>query len=124
LQADKGYRVSELPTVRTIRNKLNKLGIFPQRVKKCEPIRKIPETDAIFIQVKTINSNTDNAHNALRISLDCKAVVKIGPFSRGGKTESNKKHRITILNPIRPLFRLGLSYRNFAKVIFGFQSDR
>jgi transposase len=91
LHADKGYQASELPTVRTIRNKLNELGIRPQRVKKCEPIRKVPETDAIFKQVKTINTNTDNTPNAIRISLDCKAVVKIGPFSRGGKNRIKQK---------------------------------
>jgi transposase len=91
LQADKGYRSTELPTVRTIQNKLNEPGIHPQRVKKCEPIRKVPETDAIFEQVKTINTKTDNAPNAIRISLDCKAVVKIGPFSRGGKNRIEQK---------------------------------
>jgi hypothetical protein len=91
LHTDKCYNSSELPTVRTIRNKLNELGIRPQRVKKCEPIRKIPETDAIFKQVKAINTDTDNTPNAIRISLDCKAVVKIGPFSRGGKNRVVQK---------------------------------
>lgn len=91
LQADKGYQSSDLPTVRTIRNKLNDLEIRPQRVKKCEPIRKIPETDAIFEQVNSVNANTDKDPNAIRISLDCKAVVKIGPFSRGGKKPNRAK---------------------------------
>lgn len=91
LHTDKGYNSSELPTVMTIRNKLNELGIRPQRVKKCEPIRKVPETDAIFKQVKAINTDTDNTFNAIRISLDCKAVVKIGPFSRGGKNRIEQK---------------------------------
>jgi transposase len=91
LHTDKCYNPSKLPTVRTIRNKLNELGIRPQRVKKCEPIRKVPETDAIFKQVKAINTNTDNIPNAIRISLDCKAVVKIGPFSRGGKNRVKQK---------------------------------
>jgi transposase len=91
LQADKGYRASELPTLRTIQNKLNELGIRLQRVKKCEPIRKVPETDAIFEQVKAINTKTDKSPNAIRISLDCKAVVKVGPFSRGGKNRIEQK---------------------------------
>lgn len=91
LHADKGYKTSELPTIRTIRNKLNELGIRPQRVKKCEPIRKVPETDAIFKQVKAINTDTDATFNAIRISLDCKAVIKIGPFSRGGKNRIEQK---------------------------------
>jgi hypothetical protein len=108
LQADKGYRVSDLPTVRTIRNKPNKLGIRPQRVKKCEPIRKIPETDAIFTQVKTINSNTDKAHNALRISLDCKAVVKIGHFSKGGKNRIEQKASDHDFEPDQTLIPFGI----------------
>ena len=91
LQTDKGYQSSELPTERTIRNKLNELGIRCQRVKKCEPIRKIPETDAIFKQVHSANANADEDPNAIRISLDCKAVVKLGPFSRGGKSRIEQR---------------------------------
>lgn len=91
LQTDKGYHSSDLPTVRTIQNKLNDLEIYSQRVKKCEPIRKIHETDAIFEQVKSVNSTTDKDPDAIRISMDCKAVVKIGPFSRGGKNRIEQK---------------------------------
>ena len=39
LQTDKGYKSSDLPTERTLRNKLADLKIRPQRVKKCQPIR-------------------------------------------------------------------------------------
>ncbi len=85
LQTDKGYKVSDLPTVRTISNKLADLDIRPQRVKKCLPMKKIAETDAIFDQIHLINTDADEDSTILRISLDCKAVVKIGPFSRGGK---------------------------------------
>ena len=85
LQNEKGYKASELPTVRTISNKLTDLEIRPQRVKKCKPLRKIAATDAIFERVHSINENADNSPHKLRMSLDCKAVIKIGPFSRGGK---------------------------------------
>ena len=85
LQIDKGYKASELPTVRTISNKLTDLEIRPQRVKKCKPIRKIAETDAIFDRVHATNADADKNPHKLRLSLDCKAVIKIGPFSRGGK---------------------------------------
>ena len=85
LQIEKGYKTSELPTVRTISNKLADLGIRPQRVKKCKPIRKIAETDAIFDRVHAINADADKNPHKLRLSLDCKAVIKIGSFSRGGK---------------------------------------
>jgi len=86
LRADKRYKPNELPTVRTICNKLADLDIRPQRVKKCRPLRKIPETDAIFEEVHRINDDSDSHPEKLRISLDCKATVKIGAFSRGGKS--------------------------------------
>ena len=91
MQTDKGYKASSLPSVRTIQNKLNELGIRPQRVKKCEPIRRIPETDAIFEHVHAANNDADKDPHSIRISLDCKAVVKIGPFSRGGKNRIEQK---------------------------------
>ena len=37
----KGYRTEELPTVKTIVNKLNILGYYPQRVEKSQPQKKL-----------------------------------------------------------------------------------
>jgi hypothetical protein len=85
LQTDKSYQVSDLPSVRTISNKLSDLGIRPQRIEKCKPLKKIPETDAIFQKIHKINAAADKDPETIRISLDCKAVIKVGPFSRGGK---------------------------------------
>jgi Rhodopirellula transposase DDE domain len=48
--------------------------------------KKRPETDAIFAQVKQRNEEADADEHMLRISLDAKASVKIGPFARGGKS--------------------------------------
>lgn len=79
-----GYKDAELPCTRTIRNKLNDLGFRLRKVRKCRPLKKIPETDAIFEQVHRINQAADQKDGVLRISLDTKATVKIGPFSRGG----------------------------------------
>ena len=79
LQTDKKYKPTKLPTVRTISNKLSELNIRPDRVKKCVPQRKIPETDAIFEQVHDINEDADSDPHKLRISLDSKSTVKIGP---------------------------------------------
>lgn len=49
-------------------------------------LKKIPQTDAIFKQVNEMNQAADQADNVLRISMDAKARVKIGPFSRGGSS--------------------------------------
>ena len=37
----KGYQEEELPTVKTITNKLNALGYYPQRVAKSQPQKKL-----------------------------------------------------------------------------------
>jgi hypothetical protein len=48
--------------------------------------KKIPATDAIFAQVTQINHAADVADDVLRISMDAKTTVKVGPFARGGKS--------------------------------------
>lgn len=40
LVEQRGYRAEELPTVRTIVNKLNDLGYYPQRVAKSQPQKR------------------------------------------------------------------------------------
>jgi hypothetical protein len=79
-----GYKDAELPCTRTLRTKLNDLGYRLRKVRKCRPLKKIPETDAIFEEVHQVNQAADQAEGILRISLDTKAAVSIGPFSRGG----------------------------------------
>jgi len=56
-----GYRAKELPCVRTISSKIAVYGFRPQKVKKCRPIKKIPETVAIFAEVRRINAEADKA---------------------------------------------------------------
>ena len=48
--------------------------------------KKIKQTDAIFARLLEVNPVADQADNVLRRSLDAKAAVKIGLFSRGGKS--------------------------------------
>jgi len=79
-----GYKDAELPCTRTLRTKLNDLGYRLRKVRKCRPLKKIPETDAIFEEVHQVNQAADQAEGILRISLDTKAAVSIGLFSRGG----------------------------------------
>jgi hypothetical protein len=50
--------------------------------------KKIPQTDAIFEQVKRVNEQADSAEDTLRLSLDAKATVNVGPFSRKGKSRT------------------------------------
>ena len=82
----RGYSSRALIGERSVRTKLNELGYRPQRVKKCMPLKRIEETDAIFEEVHRINAEADAQPGVLRISLDTKASVKIGRYSRGGKS--------------------------------------
>lgn len=83
---DKGYAEEALPTRRTISTKLNDLDFRPQTVAKSKPVKKIPETDAIFAHLHQVNQEADAQDGVLRLSMDAKARVQVGPYSRGGKS--------------------------------------
>jgi hypothetical protein len=55
------------------------------------PPKKVPKTDAIFEQLKAVNTEADKANETLRISIDAKATVNIGPFSRRGRSRTGTK---------------------------------
>ncbi len=84
LVKQKGYTDEELPCEDTIRTKLNELGYQPKKVKKSQPLKKIAETDAIFEQLKQVNTETDADETALRLSVDAKGTVLLALLSRGG----------------------------------------
>jgi hypothetical protein len=48
--------------------------------------KKIEQTDAIFEQLAQIHADAREDKTVLRLSLDAKAAVALGPFSRHGKT--------------------------------------
>jgi len=88
---DKNYNPEELPTVRTICTKLNQQGFRLKKVTKCKPKKKIPETDKIFDHVHRANRLADETEGVIRISIDTKAAINIGPFSRGGYSRHGVK---------------------------------
>jgi Rhodopirellula transposase DDE domain len=55
------------------------------------PPKRVKQTDAIFEQLKTVNRRADRADDTLRISIDAKATVNIGPFSRRGRSRTRTK---------------------------------
>jgi hypothetical protein len=55
------------------------------------PPKKIPQTDAIFEQLSRVNLQADEAPDTLRLSLDAKATVNVGPFSRRGRSRTKTK---------------------------------
>lgn len=42
------------------------------------------ETDAIFTELRRQHDEAENCSDTVRVSIDTKATVKVGPFSRGG----------------------------------------
>jgi hypothetical protein len=48
--------------------------------------KKIPETDAIFTHLTQVNAQADANESVLRLSLDAKASVLVGDYSRGGQS--------------------------------------
>lgn len=52
------------------------------------PPKKVKETDAIFANVKAVPQQAATEPQTLRLSLDSKATVLIGPFSRGGQSHT------------------------------------
>ncbi len=48
--------------------------------------KKIPETDAIFEEIKRVREEAAQSETQLLISTDAKATVKIGEFSRDGES--------------------------------------
>jgi len=63
---------------------LNRFGYTLKKVLKVKPLRKIPETDAIFENVGKRHQEAREDSGILRISIDTKAKVKVGNLSRGG----------------------------------------
>jgi hypothetical protein len=50
--------------------------------------KKVPATDAIFAELKQVHADAEASRETLRVSLDAKATVKLGPFSRGGTSRT------------------------------------
>ena len=84
------------------------MGYFPRRVAKSKPVRKIPETNAIFDQVHQINHQADADPGTVRISLDTKAVVAIGDLSRNGKSRQGEQASDHDFEPDQKVVPFGL----------------
>jgi len=107
---EKGYRDEELPCEATIGNMLNRLGYNLKRVLKAKPAKKIKEVDEIFENVWKANEESDKNPKSLRISIDAKAKLNIGYFSRGGKSRDKeaKKAEDHDMNPKAKLVPYGI----------------
>jgi hypothetical protein len=81
----KGHADDALPAVRTLRDILNRMNYRLKRIRKGRPLKKTPQTDAIFANVRAVREAVKDDPQALEISIDTKAKVAVGDYSRGGK---------------------------------------
>lgn len=86
----KGWSDEDLPCENTIGRILNRLGYRLRRVQKARPVKRIRETDAIFDNVHWENEVSDEREDSLRISIDSKAKLDVGDFSRDGKSRGEE----------------------------------
>jgi hypothetical protein len=85
LKTKKGYEDEGLPSERSMRDILNRMGYRLKRIQKAKPLKKTPQTDAIFANVQAVREEARNDPATLEISIDTKAKVNEGDYSRGGK---------------------------------------
>jgi Rhodopirellula transposase DDE domain len=82
---DKGHAEDALPSVRTLRDILNRMNYRLKRIRKGKPLKKTKDTDAIFANVQAVGQEVRDDPQTLEISIDTKAKVAVGDYSRGGK---------------------------------------
>ena len=87
---EQGLSEEQLPAPSTMAEILNRMGFRLRKVVKEKPQKKIPETDAIFDNIKVKDSQSKSG-NVKRLSIDCKATVNIGDYCRGEKTRGDNK---------------------------------
>jgi hypothetical protein len=85
LKQRKGYSADRLPSERSMRDILNRLGYRIKRIQKARPLKKTKDTDAVFDNVDAAREKYGKDPEALEISIDTKAKVNEGDYSRGGK---------------------------------------
>jgi hypothetical protein len=85
LRAGRGYAREGLPSERTMRDILNRMGYRLKRIRKAEPLKKTGDTDAIFANVRAVREQSKGDPEILEISVDTKAKVSEGDYARGGK---------------------------------------
>lgn len=119
----KGWRHEDLPCISTLGKMLNRLGYRLRRVQKTKPLKKVKETDAIFANVHALNKEADADPETLRISVDVKAKVAVGHFSREGEARGQEATKANDhdMNPDAKLVPVGILevVTGHSSIIFG-----
>jgi hypothetical protein len=89
LQTKKGHASENLPSERTMRDILNRMNYRLKRIQKGKPLKKTPQTNPIFANVKAVKEEIKGPET-LEISVDTKAKVNEGDYARGGKNPDRR----------------------------------
>jgi hypothetical protein len=86
----KGHAEDALPSERTMRDVLNRMGYRLKRIRKGKPLKKTKDTDAIFANVEAVRQEARGDPQTREISIDTKAKVAVGDYARGGKNPDGR----------------------------------
>lgn len=90
----KGLSLRKLAHARTLQDILNRLGYRLRRIQKTKPLKKVPETDAIFANVQKVHKEVANDSTTVELSIDTKAKVPFGEYSRHGEARSDSEGKV------------------------------
>lgn len=86
--------------------------------------KKIPETDAIFDHLASVNARADADEGVLRLSLDAKASIWVGDYSRGGTTRVTVKALDHDFQPDDKMIPFGIYLPQYHEVYLYFTNSR
>jgi hypothetical protein len=86
----KGHDAKKLPSIRTLRDILNRMNYRLKRIRKGKPLKKTKDTEAIFANLRTVREEVCGDGETLEISMDTKAKVQIGDYALGGKNPDER----------------------------------
>jgi transposase len=86
--------------------------------------KKIPETDAIFEQLAQLHAQARQDDSILRISMDAKATISVGWFSRGGRSRVIVKALDHDFKPEQTLTPYGMFLPEYDELYLYFTTGR
>lgn len=87
---EQGFSQEQLPSESTMAEVLNRMDYRLRRVVKAKPLKKIKETDDIFDNLAE-QEKQNQGEGVKKLSMDIKATVKIGDYSRNGSTRGGNQ---------------------------------
>ena len=90
--------MNNCPLAKQLGNILNRLNYSLRKTQKAKPLKKLPETDAIFDNVHKANQSADENSNALRISIE-RRKSKLVTYPVVEKIELKNPNKLTITIP-------------------------